>query len=89
MSFLLVFELILTYVLVGALLFVLALAVVINWRTTPPLLDGRPLGSALDEHAHERLTLDRALAEDRAVAALDALWDLPAVEHPPLREWRP
>jgi hypothetical protein len=80
MSFLLVAELILTYVLVGALLCVLALAVVVNWRGDVPLLDGRPLGSALDEHAHERLLLDRALAEDRAVAALDALWSLPARE---------
>jgi hypothetical protein len=80
MSFLTVFELVLTYIFVGALLCVLALAVVINWRTTPPLLDGRPLMSVLDEHAHERLLLDRALAEDRAVAALDALWSLPARE---------
>lgn len=57
----------------------------------PPLLlrfDGRPLGASLDEHAHERLTLEAAteasaayLYAEREAMEWDYVLSLPARDH--------
>jgi hypothetical protein len=58
---------------------VLILAVAIHIYGTPALLDGRPLGSALDDSDRARL-IDAADARLTTLVELNQTWDLPTRE---------
>jgi hypothetical protein len=82
MSLLTLAELFAGYFAVAAIFALAVLTVWIHLHGVPPLLDGTPLQSVLDDRERHRHIVDVALAEDREVAALDALWEMPARGHP-------
>ena len=82
MTFPVVLEIAGAYVVIGVILSLAAITVWIEHTgQLPPKLDGTRLGCVLDDRDRAHL-LDLALAEDREVAALDSLYELPAREHP-------
>lgn len=66
------------YFAIAGLFSIVVVALLCHFRPGDPLrlLDGRQLGSVLDDR--DRHLLDVALAEDAVVSELDALYDAPA-----------
>ena len=79
MSFLTALEAIVAYVVIGTVLVLAGLTAWIEFHGLPSLLDGTPLQSVLDDRDRGFL-VDKAIAEDREVAWLDSVWDLPSRE---------